>query len=140
MLLWVRSTVSQLVRRTVAVGLLFGVLVAPLETLLPDMHDVAPGAVAAAVTTPDPTVGQTDSFASHVESEHACNADTNGDACPQGQSGGTGYDHCTHSHVAHVVHPAARRSLSAVKYAAYTQSERLPASFRASPDIRPPIA
>lgn len=170
----IRSTRGQLVRRAVAVGVLFGVLVAPLEASLPDVHDVTPLSVAAAVavthesgsdapvasatldTATRESKGSTGrrshdgvvSFASHVEAQHACNSganpvanpDANPDGCPQGPSHNTGYDHCAHSHVAHVLHATAKSAASAVNYAVYSQPARVPASFRAAPDIRPPIA
>lgn len=163
------STAGQLVRRTVAVGVLFGVLVTPLEASLPDVHEVNPGPVAATMvpahvgaspatqlvnvaaagarestvvpgTMPSPKVAESASLVSHMESQHVCNPGTNPDGCPQDQSSTTGYDHCAHSHVAHLAREDARSFASAVKYATYTQPKRLPASFRASPAIRPPIA
>ena len=141
MFLGVRSTAGKLVRRTVAIGVLFGVLVAPVEASLPDVHDVAVEAVTAIMTIPGQAVNETASSVAHIESQHACNPAVSPDGCPsQGQSGGTGYDHCMHSHVAQVAYAAIRPSTGSVRYAAYAQPERQPASFRASPAIRPPIA
>lgn len=142
----VLSAVGQLVRRMVAIGVLFGVLVAPAEALIPDVHE--PGTeLAAARLAPvlrahasNTVADRAAASANGVQSQHACPAGAHSDGCAPDRSGTAGYDHCAHSHVAGLARTELRATRRATQYAVYRQPIPLPASFRAAPDIRPPIA
>lgn len=138
MLLGMESSVRGLFRRIIALGVLFGVLVAPAEMSIPDVHDRAtPHSISTHVAgQSSDAVGSAavvDDHSSNHGSQHGSHND------PQDGSQG-GYDHCTHSHVVSLVWSDPPRAAGVISHILYTTNSEQPSSFAAPPHIRPPIA
>jgi hypothetical protein len=149
-LLGMNSSVRGLFRRIIALGVLFGVLVAPAEMSIPDVHDrAAPHSISTHVAgQSSDIVGSAtvvDDHSSDHGSDHGSDRGANHDSQrgshndPQDGSH-NGYDHCTHSHVVNLVRSDPPRAAGVISHILYATISEQPSSFAAPPHIRPPIA
>lgn len=138
MLLGMESSLRGLFRRIIALGVLFGVLVAPAEMSIPDVHDrTTSQSVSTHVAGQSSAIVGSTAVVDDQSSSHRTNHDSQHG--PQGDSQ-DGYDHCTHSHVVSLVRSDPPRAAGVVSHILYATISERPSSFAAPPHVRPPIA
>lgn len=146
-LLGMRSSVGGLLRRITALGVLFGVLVAPAEMSIPDLHDGTTIQVATIQAAPTQAAEQDGAIGHDVAvlSDNSVDPGSHSHS-QQGQQGTSnsgshgGYDHCTHSHVTCAVHSEASAGVGGIVHILYNTISECPDSFATAPHVRPPIA